>query len=57
MTNHDGTWKCPKCEITAVVKGRDISVYLTGHTFPLHGDCELGKEIDLIDFSKLEKVD
>jgi len=57
MANHDGTWKCPKCSVTAVVKGCDITVYVVGHTFPLHGDCEFGKVIDHIDFSKLEKVD
>lgn len=59
MPDHDGIWECPVCQAKAEVKGRDIHVFLLPSfklVWPLHPDCELGKDIDHIDFSKLTKV-
>lgn len=55
----NGRWGCPTCKVEADVKDREIHVYVTGirgHQWPLHFDCEFGKDIDHIDFSKLERV-
>lgn len=54
--NNDGRWRCPTCQVEADVKDRKITVYIVGHTWPLHFGCELAEDIDHIDFSKLERV-
>ena len=53
----NGRWRCPTCRVEADVQDRNITVYVEGHTWPLHWDCELAQDIDHIDFSKLERVD
>lgn len=56
---NDGKWRCPTCKVEAAVKGREIHVYVKGvfgQAWPLHHDCEFGKDIDHIDFTKLERV-
>ncbi len=52
----NGRWRCPTCKVEADVKGRDITVHVVGHTWPKHWDCEFGKDMNHIDFSKLERV-
>ena len=58
MSNNDGNYKCPKCGVTAVIEGLKITVQFLGpdRSWPKHFDCELGKPIDKIDFTKLEKL-
>ena len=53
---NNGRWRCPTCKVEADVEGRNLHVYVQGHTWPLHWDCELAQDIDHIDFSKLERV-
>jgi len=31
-------------------------VFLSGQSWPLHPDCELAKDIDTMDVTKLEKI-
>ena len=52
----NGRWRCPTCKVEADVKGRDITVYVFGYTWPLHWDCEFGKAIGSINFDKLERI-
>lgn len=55
----NGKWRCPICKVEADVKDREIHVYVVGVfglTWPLHWDCEFGKDIDHINFDKLERV-
>ena len=52
----DGEWRCPECKVKAEVMGKKIVIYITGRQFPKHFDCEFGKAIKDIDFSKLEKI-
>jgi len=52
----DGRWKCPTCKIEMQVRGRKLTIFMVGMQFPKHKGCELGKDIDHIDFSKLEKI-
>ena len=55
-----GNYKCPVCSITADIdkEKKKITINLppTARIFPTH-PCELAKAIDVIDLSKLEKVD
>ena len=53
---NDGRWRCLACKVEADVKGRELHVYVVGHIWPLHWDCEFSNDIDHIDFSKLERV-
>jgi len=53
---NDGRWRCPVCKVEADIEGRKVHVYVTGHSWPLHWDCEFAKDLDHIDFSKLERV-
>ncbi|MBA7680439.1 hypothetical protein ES703_88755 [subsurface metagenome] len=53
---NDGKWRCPVCKVEAVVEGRNIHVYIVGHTWPKHWDCELSKDIDSINFDNLERI-
>lgn len=53
---NNGRWRCPACQVEAVVDGRSLTVYLKSQAWPLHFDCELGKDFDHIDFTKLERV-
>lgn len=52
----NGRWRCPICKVEADVEGRNLHVYVEGYSWPLHWDCELGKDIDSIDFDKLERI-
>ncbi|GAI50076.1 unnamed protein product [marine sediment metagenome] len=52
----NGRWRCPTCKVEADVKDREIHIYIEGHIWPLHFDCELGNDIDHINFDKLEKI-
>ena len=52
----NGRWKCPICKVEAEVKDRAIHVFANTLIWPLHGDCEFVKDLDSIDFKKLEKV-
>jgi len=51
-----GRWRCPICKVEILIEGRKITIFMVGRQFPKHGGCELGKDIDHIDFSKLEKI-
>jgi len=56
---NNGKWRCPACKVEADVEGRNLHIRVVGvmgYRWPLHDDCELAKDIDHIDFSKLEKV-
>lgn len=61
MANNNGTWQCPTCSTKAKVEGRNLTIYLASTLRPQwplsgHQDCELAKDIDHVDFSKLTKV-
>jgi len=56
MGKNDGRWRCPTCKVEADIKDRTVHVYVQGHIWPLHWDCELANDLDHIDFSKLEKI-
>ncbi|GAJ00427.1 unnamed protein product, partial [marine sediment metagenome] len=42
--------------VHADVEGRNINIHIVGRSFPKHPDCELGNDIDHINFDKLERV-
>ena len=56
---NDGKWRCPICKVEADVKGQELHVNIVGifgYRRPLHPDCELGNDLDHINFHKLERI-
>lgn len=59
MAKHDGIYECPTCKVRAKVEGRKVTIALAPREnprWPLHHDCELGKDLDHVRFEKLTKV-
>jgi len=53
----DGTYQCPDCKTVVKVEGRVMNIFIKGlKGWPRHPGCEFGKDIDHIDFSKLERI-